>query len=192
MEEIALNTRRDLVQLEMAVKVADLRSALARAAFLPTVGIQVEGGYLEERYRFDSDNRYLAATALFRWELFNGLQHRNHYREMVLAGKKVALQIRQLKEGIRLEVRKGVEELRVVERQMNTARQQLVWAREVLDIVSRKYAMGTALDVEFLDARNRWTGARLSLALSAWDLRMRLAELDHACGRSVNEKEPAS
>jgi outer membrane protein TolC len=171
----ARQAREELRQVDAGADAARLQGRLARAAFLPSVAAAVDYGVQGNEYRFSRDRDFAIASLSLQWNLFNGGQDAARREQASLDTRRA-----ELERQIALEVRQAYEGARVARQAIETADARLTSAERSFRLVARRYAEGLAPLVEFLDARNAFTGAGLNRILTTYEYWARRVELERA------------
>jgi outer membrane protein TolC len=182
----ALARREELAETDAGIGAAEAATGLARAAFLPTVGVALDYGFQGRDVRFDGASDFWTASVVVSWNLFNGGRDLARTEAARAEAERVRVSRRDLEDRIRLEVRQAYEAAVVARQAIGTAEDRLAAARKTFDLVRRRYQEGVATQIEFLDARTQLTGAELNRALTVHRYAARYFDLERAAAlRSV-------
>jgi outer membrane protein TolC len=176
--EQASSNREELKNLEQYARIADLAVNMNRAGSLPDVIIVADYGFQGEKYEFNKNQDYLQASAVLTWDLFSGLQNKARIRQAVITRDKVAKQLEEAENQVKLQVISAFEDLKTSEAGLVAAEQQVITAREVFRLVNRKYNEGQASLIEFMDARNSLTQSEENLIISTYTCFIKKAEFE--------------
>jgi outer membrane protein TolC len=174
--------RQELRALDAATVAAEESVDLAWSEYLPTVVAAFDYGFEGEKYRFDTDHDYWMFSVLLSWSLFDGLQDHygreqaEHYVALVTA------QRRELELAIALAVRRAQEELDVARRGIDSAEARVESERQSFALTTKRYELGMAPQVEFLEARDAMTQAEIERVVARHDLAIKRAELLRVLG----------
>lgn len=182
MQQSALRSRAELQQSESGVRASEYGQKLQQYRALPTVSLVGDVGYQGFGYEFDQDQDFWLVQIGLSWNLFSGFQRRERATQARLETERLDAQHERLRQRIRLQVVDAFHRYRAAERQYAARASGLESARESFGIVRRRYENGQALLVEHLDARTRYTNARLQRAVARYALLKRRAELEYAAG----------
>jgi outer membrane protein len=183
--ERALSDRRELRELDAAKEAARAGEALARAGFRPTLGFNVEGGTQGETYGFSSSDRYVLASVVLRFNLFDGGGDRAAVRRAHAALSQIDAQRADTENRIRLEVQRGLQDYVAARASIDTARKRLEASRAAFAISQKKRDLGAINQAEFIDSRRALTDAALNLNQTRFQALSSLADLDYATGRAA-------
>ena len=182
LQELAGQRRQELKSLDAAVSAGEAQKDLARAAFKPTLGFGAEAGIQGTDYGFESEDRYVLASLVLRFNAFRGgadraaLAEASALTEQLRAARELAGQ------QVRLEVQQSLETFEVAEASLETAVKRAEAAAGAFTITSRKRDLGQINQAEFIDARRAYTDAQLNVTRVRAEYLARLAELEYAIG----------
>lgn len=183
----ALSRREELAEVDAGIGAADAAVGLARASFLPTVGVAFDYGFQGQDVRFNRQTDYWTASVALSWNLFNGGRDAARHEAARAEAERARVSRRDLEDRIRLEVRQAYEAAVVAHAAIATADDRLGAARKTFDLVRRRYQEGVASQIEFLDARTQLTGAELNRALTVHRYAARYFDLERAAAlRSIH------
>jgi outer membrane protein TolC len=153
-----------------------------KASKFPDVFAVVDYGYQGEDYRFTSDDDFVMASIVLKWDLFKGFQERSKISEARIMEEKVDLQLKEAENLIRLEVLKTWYELISAQKKLDASRAYAGTASEIFRMIQKKYGQDQTSHLEFLDARNNMTMAGQEAIINTWDLMIRWAAFEKAAG----------
>ncbi len=188
-EALALKMRPELQQLDYAVSASRRVGKIAGSAYLPNVNVVVDYGFQGEEYAFTAEDDYWMANALLSWNLFNGFGDAAKKEHAEIEARRLESQLQALRMQIRLQVRDAWLAVDVGRKNLESARQQALAARESFQIVNKRYEQGVAPHIEYLDARNAMTRADIDLVVARYDYHMREAELQRVLASEDYVKE---
>ena len=188
LQETALGARAELQQLDAAMAGARASGRAARAAFKPQVGLQVTSGIQGTSYGFSSDERFVLASVVVKFNLFSG----GGDRAAAAAANARLDEARARREDaaflVRMEVQQAVEDFLVQRAGLRTAEERVAAAQGAFRIVARKRDLGAANQAEFIDARRTLTEARLNIDNTRLAALAALTQLDYALGQAVTKE----
>jgi len=94
------------------------------------------------------------------------------------------LAIKQLRDGIQLEVKQAFWNIQAAKESMVAQEQSIQQAEEALSIAEARYKNGTITQVEVLDAQLALTTARLGYTSALYDYNLSRANLNKAMGKT--------
>ena len=192
LQEVALEQRPELRQLDAVASAAGAGEALARAAFRPQLALQLDGGTQGTGYGFTSDDRFILASVVLKFSLFSGGAD-----EAGLAAAHAALRAARAQRAaeelqVRLQVEQALSDLEVAEASLGTAAKRVEAAGGAFRIASRKRDLGQVNQAEFIDARRALTDAELNQNITRFAALSHLAELEYALGSHTTNLPPES
>jgi len=190
LQAAALGRRPELEQLDAETAAARAGERAARAAFKPQLALAVDAGTQGVGYGLTSDDRYVLASLVLRFNLFSGgadeagLSGAHERRRAAELGRGVAEQ------RIRLEVQQALQDLEVAEASLDTAAKRVEAAAGAFRIAERKRDLGQINQAEFVDARRALTDAQLNLNVTRFTALGSLAQLEYALGAGRRAQTP--
>jgi outer membrane protein TolC len=178
----ALAKRYEPAQLRSGIEAARSGVRLSQSSYLPNVILAFDYGYEGEIYRFGEEDDFWTGSLVLQWDLFSGLQRKARVDQARAEESKLAAQLEELEQAIRLEIREVRENLIVARETHEAAEDRLKSATKSFEIVNRKYREGMVPQIEFLDARVTMTRAEVNLIVKTFDYHTRYAEYERAIG----------
>ena len=178
----AVDRRPELKALESEAAAAKAGEHLARAAYRPQLAFSVDAGTQGEGYGLTSEDRYVLASVVLKFNLFSGGADRagvagaHERRRAAESGRALAEQ------RIRLEVQQSLENFEVAEASLGTAAKRVDAATGAFRIAARKRDLGQINQAEFVDARRLLTDAEINLNVTRFGALGSLADLEYAVG----------
>jgi len=190
MQQVATERRAEIQGLDAAIAGSLAQQDLARAAFKPTLAVGAEAGIQGEDYGLGTDERYVLASIVLRWNAFRGgadqaaLAEARALTEQLRATRDLAAQ------QVRLQVERALEQLEVADASLGTAQKRAQAAEAGFRIAARKRDLGQINQADFIDSRRTLTDAQLNLNRVRTEFLGRLAELEFAIGdpRAADEE----
>jgi len=182
LQQLATERRAELASLDAALAASEAQQDLARAAFKPRLALGAEAGIQGEEYGFGTDDRYVLASVVLRWNLFRGGADQAALREARALTDELRSTRDLAAQQVRLDVHEAVENLAVAEASLETAAKRREAADGAFRIASRKRDLGQLSQAEFIDSRRAQTDAALNLERVRTEYLSRLAELEFAIG----------
>ncbi len=182
MQQVATERRAEIQGLDAAIAGSLAQQDLARAAFKPTLAVGAEAGIQGEDYGLGTDERYVLASIVLRWNAFRGgadqaaLAEARALTEQLRATRDLAAQ------QVRLQVERALEQLEVADASLGTAQKRAQAADAGFRIAARKRDLGQINQADFIDSRRTLTDAQLNLNRVRTEFLGRLAELEFAIG----------
>jgi outer membrane protein TolC len=179
----ALNGRQEFAALNAGKAAAssalDLQDANRR---LPDLYVGGEVGFQGFGYHFADEQAYGLVQLGLTYDLWNGGANRSKVQEAKISAEKMNLQINEVQRQVALQVTSAWNDLEAARQVWYTNQQGQRAAEETFRIVNNKYRAGQALLLEYTDAQNRVTTARLQVLLSWVDVLVKDAELRKVAG----------
>ncbi|MEO0471902.1 MAG: TolC family protein [Bacteroidota bacterium] len=172
--------RQELAQLQAAIQANQYITTLNRRSMLPSLGLEISGGYQGEGVSFANDQRLGTIALGMNWTLFEGKQRKSRVAQSRLQSRQLQSDLEMVKEQIQVQVIQSWHGFKAAESKLLSERSALVSAEKSFQIVNKRYKNQQALLVEYLDARTRYTNARIALSLAEFDLLISQAELKRA------------
>jgi outer membrane protein TolC len=176
----ALLAREELRVLDHAMRVSGAQELAAQSSFLPSVSIALDYGFQGNDYRFDSRRDHTITSLVLSWNLFNGGQDVARARRARVERRRLEYERGELENLIALQVRTAWEAAQVAQRAIATSGERLESARRTFELVRRRHEVGSATQIEFLDARTTYTSAALNQILTTYDYYLRRVALERA------------
>jgi len=142
-EEKIYNNNIDIQKASLGLEVTDMAIKLQEANYLPEVGAMAEYGSADNNPFndfFDKDFYTIGLQA--KWNLYNGGMDANNIEKSKVENMKVQEQVNLAKQGIRLQVRKFVTEIKSSDSQIESLETQLRFATKVYETYQERYKEG--------------------------------------------------
>lgn len=179
----ALDNRQELSALRAGQSAAELALKLNEAnRILPDAYIGAQAGFQGFGYKFNGDQTYVLAQVGLTYDIFNGGQTKSKIQQARIDSEKVRTQYHEAQQQIALQTTQAWNNFEAARNAWATSQQGQRAAEETFRIVNNKYRAGQTLLIEFLEAQNRVTSARLQVLLAWTDVLIREAELRKAAG----------
>lgn len=178
---IAQKYRWELIKADYAVKQANEALRIARAGYMPTIG--VSGGYSwneADVTAVKKDDWTVAGKVS--WSIWDG-------GATDAAIKKAHIQIRtaqetllQAREKIELEVRNDYLNVLAAKEQIKATEAAVAQAQEAYKIATVRYSSGVGINLDVLDAELQLNAAKTNYITALYNYNIGLATLEHAMG----------
>lgn len=185
LQDTAIDRRQELKQIDSGIDAAGAAEDLARAAFKPQLALAVDAGVQGEDYGFTSDDRYVLASLVLRFNFFNGGADRASLRQARARSDELRATRALAEQQIRLEVLEATKDFEVAEASLRTAAKRVEAAEGAFEIARRKRDLGQIAQVEFIDARRAITSAQLNQQVNRFQALSALAAVEYAVGGPV-------
>ena len=171
LRELALSQRQEIKQLQRGLAASgELVELNRKSALLPKINVVGDIGYQGFEYKFDNSQQYALVQFSLGWDLFRGGEKRAKIQQARIDYQVVENKMEQLRRQIELQVIQTHYERQASEQAWTTARSGVRSAEKNFQIVRSKYNEGQAILLEYLDAQNKWTTARLTQSIRLFDL----------------------
>lgn len=184
----ALASRADRQQADLQVTRAENDRRAARAAFLPSVGVQAAWEFNGNSW-VDQRSAWLVGAQL-RLNIFNGFADRARLAEARQAGLRAAAERDRVAARIAADVRRALARLETAQARETAGEAAVRQATESHRIVRDRYDAGLATITDVLRAGEAVTGADARATAAAMDVILADVALDHALGRLHAGREP--
>ena len=168
--QAALQNRKELEALEAGRKAGmaalDLNEANKK---LPDFYIGGETGFQGYGYHF-KDQAFVLAQVGLTYDIYSGGANNSKIQEARIENDKIANQTEMARQQIALQVTDAFNALSSAKNALETSKTGLKAAEEAFRIINNKYRAGQALLLEYMDAQNRVTIARIQVLLANTDV----------------------
>jgi len=163
--------RQEFKALQAGMAATDDNLRLQEAKLkLPNAYIGGELGFQGFGYNLLDEQAYALGQVGLTYDIFQGGIRKSKAQEARLEKERIQLQYNDLEQQIVLQVTQNHNNFVAAYQTWQTSRQGLQAAEEIFRIVTNKYRAGNQLLIEWLDAQNRVTAARLQVLVSYADL----------------------
>ncbi len=179
----ALEKRQEITALQAGVQAAETNVRRNDANVrLPDLYVGGEAGWQGFGYTFSGEQAYILAQIGLTYDLFDGGMRKSKAQEARIQVEKTRTQAEQVKQQIAMQVTAAWNDYDAARKGFETAQSGLKSAEAIFKIVNNKYRAGQVLLLEFLDAQNRVTTARLQQLLAWSEVLSKEAALQKAIG----------
>ena len=177
-----LQTRFEIQQVERGIVANQVLTELRTKERLPTVGIEAAAGFQGFGYKFNSDQAIASIGIGLNWTLFQGKLKRNQIEQSKLRTLTLNNELDQLKQQIELQILQHwyIYEAALKKYEAETSAMQSAF--ESFAIIRKKYENNQAILIEYLDAKTKYTNAKVAQSIAQFDCLIRKAELEWAAG----------
>jgi outer membrane protein TolC len=177
----ALTTHPGLRRADVHVQLADNGQRTARAAFLPTVGLQAAWEFNGTTFGAQQSSWLVGAEV--RVNVFRGFGDAARIAEARHAQARAAAERERVERSIEVEVRGALAQLAATRAREEAGRAALTQARESQRIVRDRYDAGLATVTDVLRAAQATLDAESRAANAEMDVILQTIALDRALGR---------
>jgi outer membrane protein len=174
----ALTHREEIKQVQHGMLAnEDLVALNKNSALLPKISVVGDAGYQGYKYKFNDDQRYWLVQFNLTWDLFRGGEKRSKIQQAKIDYKIAENKMDQLKKQIELQVIQSYHELNAAKSAYITSQSGVTRSEKFFQIVKSKYNEGQAIMLEYLDAENKLTTARMTEVINTYELLRKEAAL---------------
>lgn len=179
----ALTNRQEFAALRagLAASETDVKRNDANRK-IPDFYLGGEFGFQGYGYNFGNDQAYALGQIGLTYDLFDAGLRKSKTQVARLENEKIRTQLTQTQQQIALQVTQSWNEFEAARNTYATAQTGLRAAEETFRIINNKYRANQVLLIEFLEAQNRVTTARLQSTLAWTDILLKEAALRQAAG----------
>jgi outer membrane protein TolC len=183
----SLTHREELTMLKYYSQASNESIKLNRYNMLPTITGVIDYGYQGEKYQFSSDYDFFMASVVLKWDLFSGFQNKHKVEQSKIDRNILSLRTAELENQLNLEVMNAYFEVEAAYKEIAIAELEVNACKKTYDIVEKKYGIGQASMIEYVDARTNYTNAQHSLILSKYEYLIKKVGFEKAaCLKEVN------
>jgi outer membrane protein len=174
----AITNRQEIKQLQYGSQASNNLIMLNKSsAMLPKISAVGDAGYQGFQYKFNNDQRYWMVQFSLSWDLFRGGEKRAKIQQAKIDYRIIENKMEQLKKQVELQVIQSFHELSAAKSVYLTSQSGIRKSEKMFQIVQAKYNEGQAIMLEYLDAENKLTTARLTQLINTYELLRREAAL---------------
>ena len=174
--------REELQQVRAGVRAAEASIKVQASRFLPTLGLGIDYGFQGNTYDFSAEQDFLVVSLVAQWNLFNGFQDAARRQQAQLEAARLRTQETELQNQVNLQVRTAHNDMTVARSAIATANDRLASAEKSFELVAKKYRLGSAAQIEYLDARTAFTNAGINQILTTYDYYISSVRFERAAG----------
>lgn len=174
-----------LQQVLSSKDALDAQTRAAQAAYTPTLGYAIEGGYQGPNYNTGPHTGFATASVVLNWPLFDGGTRASDVAQAKSRAQAVQAQAELLTRRLQLARTQARDRLQVALDSIGARQAQQDAAEESLRINTRKRDAGASTQIEFLSAEQAATRARLGLIDALYQ-----AHIEHAQWQYANRDLP--
>ena len=172
--------RPDLRAVELRAEAARRGVALARSAYVPSLGASV-GYQVQDTDVTESQDSFVLGLS-WSWDLWDWGRRRSAVRSAQADTRAAALAFGDARNRVALEVERLWLTLDVARRQIEVAKKDWDYAVENVRVSREKYEAGTLLITDLLDDQTALNDARVAYYVAIYDYAIALADLRRAMG----------
>ncbi|NBC83182.1 MAG: TolC family protein [Bacteroidetes bacterium] len=181
----ALDQREELKIIEHQLLLNRYSVKMSKSSFYPTLSAAVEAGIQGEDYRIDENADFVMASVVLSWDLFTGGQNKARKMQAELQHQSVDLARQRLQQQIRLQVQENYDRSTEKIKRFEASQVNEKHAQKAYEITRKRYSLGTASQIELIDARNTMTNASVNRIISKYDFYISLVKLEQTTSTSI-------
>jgi len=179
---LALQNRNELQQIEGYQQLNQHVTSLQKGKNIPGVFGVVDYGFQGEQYSFTSEDDFMLASLVMKWNLFQGTVNRQKVQQSRIESEKLEELYMQTEQQISLEVINNYYGLQAAFESVESAGKQTSSAIRAYELIMRKYMEGQSSLLELIDARTNVTSAAANSIVATSEYYSRLADFEYAMG----------
>jgi outer membrane protein len=190
--EKARSGRPEIAAIRAAGRAADAGKGLARGGLFPSVAVFGTLGYGKPGINFIGKEwmDYWVIGAGVEWNLWSWGKTRSQMRQAELKSAGLSETLRQVEEGIALEVTQAWLRLDEARKRLSLTAEMEAQAQESYRVAENLYRQGQSSHTEFFDTQSECTRAQLARAQAEIDLMLARANWRKAAGESADAYQP--
>ena len=179
--EKAVQTREELEQLNYYIAAADNNIQLNKGNNLPTINLAADHGIQGRSFSFERDADYFMGSVVMTWNLFQP-NNKAKVQQAEIEKRDLFQQKEDARQQIGLQVVQAWYEVEAARKAITQAEAEWKATRQAFRLVDKKYQLGQANQVSWLDARTRMTTAEQNQIIARYEYLNKLAVLERATG----------
>lgn len=179
---LALLNRNELQQIEEYQQLNQHLTSLKKGKNIPGVFGVVDYGFQGEQYSFTSEDDFMLASLVMKWNLFQGRVNHQQVQQSKIQGAKLEQLYMQTEQQISLEVINNFYGLQAAYESVESAGKQSSSAIRAYELINRKYMEGQSSLLELIDARTNVTNATANSIIATSEYYSQLADFEYAMG----------
>jgi outer membrane protein TolC len=176
----ALQNREEIDMIKYRIAANDNNVQLNKYNRLPTVSAAIDYGFQGRNYGFTSDDDFALASLVLSWNLFSGFQNNAQIQESIINGEMAKKRLEELKMQIVLDIIQAYYAVKTAYKEIFFAQEELKSSNEAFKIIDKKYAVGRASLLEFIEARTNKTQSEMNLINAKYNYYKRHADYEKA------------
>jgi len=186
-EDKIYNNNIDIRKAELGLDITKMAIKLQEANYLPEIGAMAEYGSADNNpfnNFFDKDFYTIGLQA--QWNIYNGGIDKNSIEKSKIESMKVQEQVNLAKQGIRLQVRKFVTEIKSEDEQIRNLETQLLFATKVYETYQERYKEGLSSISDVLIKQSKELEILLKLLTEKNERNTKIFELNSIIDKGEN------
>ncbi|MDR8393994.1 TolC family protein [Aliifodinibius sp. S!AR15-10] len=180
LQKQALDLRPEFTQINQGISAQENMLKLNQGNALPELFVAADAGFQGYQYKFNDNQDFWFVQFGLRWNLFEGFQNRERIQQSRIEIRQLENRYQELEQQIQLRVIDSWHAWDAARKTLEAKQSGRRAAESSFRIVKRKYQENQVLWVEYIEAQNNFTNARLQQVIARYDLLARQAELERA------------
>jgi outer membrane protein len=177
-EACALSLRPEMILMQKRIIAQENIGAMSISNYIPTVTAAFEYGLLGSQFDINFDNSFWSFSIVAQWEIFDGGRNLSKSDQSNQQRNMIETQLKELKEQIKLEVRRAYNDVMVTEQAILSSRKEVESTRKYFDIITKKYNEGIVTQMEYMEAQTRLTRAEINKLVAGYNYLIKYAQFE--------------
>lgn len=186
----ALISRTEVKSAMLQQKIAERQVRITETAYYPSIsleGVVTKAGMNPESLSLVKESIYGAIKVNF--PIFEGGMRRAEVREAEAKGRQASLLIEDTRKSVLIDVQKSYLDFLTSKDSLNSLQDQVAFARDNYNAVSRQFEFGLANSIDVMDANNLLVTSEQKLSETDYNFRLSLLKVKRAVGKDLFKKE---
>jgi len=180
-----LDSREELNKLQSYSLINEKYTKLARSSNYPNLFLALDYGFQGEKYSFTSNDDFMLASVVLRWNLFQGMKNRADVQYAKIASEQITIKREELMKQIELQVINAYYDLIAAIEAIDAAQIQVRASEKAFQVIEEKYRIGLAKLIEYTDARTSMTQSKQNLIIAVFEYKTKEAELERVTAERI-------
>lgn len=179
---LALKNREELKQLSTIDEALKYGKNTYRGSYAPSVAGVFDYGFQGDKHRFGKEDDYWMVSILFQWNIFRGFQDKAKVEQLDIEKKIIEHKYNDVENAVRLQLKNSIEEFNHSKLIYNSTMAKYNYASKLFFMIKKKYELGVVSQIEFLEARTRYTNSECEKNIALFNVFKKFAELEKCAG----------
>lgn len=186
-EEITagLNSREEINKLQSYSIMNETFTKLTRSSNYPNLFLAVDYGFQGAKYSFTSEDDFMLASVVLRWNLFQGLKNRADVQHARITSEQLSLKKEELNRQIELQIINAYYDLNAAIKAIEAARIQVRASEKAFRVMEEKYRIGKVRLIEYTDSRTTMTKSKQNIIMAVFEYKIKEAELERMTAERI-------
>jgi len=185
----ALENRAELSSLKIAEKMADDMVKISKGAYFPVMSIEgTYSDYEQDSSQGTSGDDALSIGVNLAFTIYDGGLRNAELKEVLAQKRQVRLAIENISKQIAVEIEQAYLELLTHQSVLKSLEDQLEFARENYNAVSKQFKNGLSDSLDVMDANNLLVTSQKQLSESQYDFQLAQLNLERAKGTFLKQQ----